>query len=207
MTSSERPTLSPLARIRFTESITALGIDVNYFVEALTEKLRSMRPVASEPSLVGAERRFLIESGTFSEPELERLEAEVSRGSLQLAETQAWMASLLDTLSLQESAWRLRMTDDEVRRAAQRGELLVVEIAGTMRFPRWQFDARQPDRLLPGLRALIDRTPNSPHLPLASFMNTPQQELIGFGPQTPVQWLQNGGSIEVVLDIFDDDEW
>ncbi len=207
MIPTKRPEIDPADMRRLAEAIARLGNDPRFFVEALTEKLLSMRPVSTQTEIIGPERHFLIASGTFTEHELEDAEAEVRRGTLQLADIQTWMHSLADTLSRNETSRFLTITEDELREAVERRELMAVPAAGRLRFPRWQFDARQPDRRLPGLQALIARMPDAPDLAWASFMNTPQQELIWFGPQTPRQWLQNGGSIADVLELVDDDEW
>jgi hypothetical protein len=194
------------AAVQLVQAIAALGGDTDYLIDALTQTLRSLRPVSTESALDDAERRFLIESGTFTETEFEGAMTAVGRGELQLVEVESWMFRLLDTLSAEQAADQLELTGDELDLAVRARELLSLKVAGRLRFPRWQFVTSPEGRLLPGLEVLIPEAPPYGILSWAAFMHSPMEELSGFGPQTPIQWLREGGDVEAVLEILRDEE-
>ncbi len=187
--------------------LDGLGVDADYFIAALTQKLRALRPVDASSTLVGPERRFLIRSGAFTESGLADLEAAVARGSLQLYEAQAWTFLLLDTLSFEEASRRLRLSERKLRRAVHEGDVLSFTVAGQLRFPRWQFDAASNGGLLRGLRDIVTVLPADAPEAWAALMHSPADELIGRGARTPLQWLRDGGEVARVLALLEEDEY
>lgn len=187
------------------DAIVALGGDTDYIIDALTQKLRALRPLSTKSSLSRTERRFLIETGVFTESEYEGIMTAIGRGVLQLDEVQSWMFRLLDTLSAEEAANQLELTDQELQQAVRGREVLVVTVSGRLRFPRWQFVAGPEGRLLPGLSALIPAISACGSFSSAAFMHSPMEDLSGHGPRTPIQWLREGGDVGPVLELLSDD--
>lgn len=198
------PDGEPIARL--VDAMASLGGDTDYLIDALTQKLRSLRPVSSASSLSKPEREFLIGSGAMTESELEGLMTAIWRGAVQLHEVQSWMYWILDTLSIEEAAGQLEMTDQELELAVRDRQVLSLTVAGRPRFPRWQFVTSPEGRLLPGLTALIAQLPSDEVLSSAAFMHAPMAELSGHGPRTPIQWLREGGDVEAVLELLRADE-
>ncbi len=199
-------TVATQKREQLIAAIEELGGDPNYLVDALTQKLRSLSTVSTEVALDRAGRRFLTKSGTFTEWEFDGAVTAIARGELQLVEVQSWMFRLLDTISAEQAANQLELTDDELDSAIRAKELLTMKVAGRLRFPRWQFVTSPEGRLLPGLEALIPKMPTYGILNWAAFMHSPMEELSGHGPRTPIQWLREGGDVNAVLKLLEDEE-
>jgi hypothetical protein len=194
----------------FLTALNGLRLDSNYVLASLTELLSTFEPLPQD-GLSPEDAKYLIESGTFTATELTAAQAEVDRGGLERNAIEAFLAHLLATLSLDEAAGFLGKSEPEVRAAVGAGDLHAVTIAGRLRFPSWQFHLNSPNKLLPGfdrhfLAALVARWPD--WRSCASFMSTPQEDLVAEGRQTPTAWLGGGGDPEEVLEIVEaEDFW
>lgn len=189
------------------EALGAIGGDSKFLLAALTAFLSSQRPVVRDHLSV-QERRFLVESGTFTAAELAETERDVGKGSLQLRATTAFLSHLSASLTLEDAASYLGAAETSVREAAAEGELHAVEIAGELRFPAWQFNVGSPTKLLPGLNELIRAaTSRRDWRSLAAFMETPQADLVAKGRKTPAAWLRDGGDVRAVTVKVEGGDW
>ena len=189
------------------QAIARLGNDPEYFIHALIEMLETIEPI-SRNRLTDNERRFLIESGSFTADELADAAASVDRGSLQLQSVEAWLVNLLATLSMDSVIDFLGRDEASVRRAVTDGNLYAVEISDQLRFPVWQFNFGSPSNLLPGLAEVIAViVPRWDWRSSACFMATPQSDLFGEGRKTPAQWLREGGDVNDVQEIVEASDW
>ena len=182
--------------------------DPTWFVQALTDRILAMTPVSQKRRLGENEVRFLIESGEFTSEEWAETSAIVDKGSLQLGIAESWLSLLRATLSLDDVAGFLGMSEEYVRSAAAEGRLYAIKVSGRLRFPRWQFSLAAPGKLLPGLTELIAAiTPRWRWESASGFMATQQEGLITAGRQTPVEWLRGGGDVNSVTEIIEASDW
>ena len=201
------PHVSEAAVRRLAEAIASLANDPNFFVEALTETLLTMKPI-SRTSLSASEVRFMIESGAFTAEEWAETSASVKRGELQLSATESWLSGLLATISLEETAHYLGWSEEAVLAAEADGRLYGFEISGRMRFPTWQFNVGSPEKLIPGLSEILDVLDTGwSWRSVAGLMCTPQSSLLAEGRKTPVAWLRDGGDVESVKQIIESSDW
>jgi hypothetical protein len=192
---------------RLAEAVAHLANDPDYFLQALTDMLLAMRPVSKNRN-TETERRFLIESGTFTADQWAETLASVDRGSLQLTETEGWLLNLFATMSLENVTGFLKWDEGAVRTAVSEGRLYAIEISGRLRFPAWQFNVGSPEKLIPGLSEVIEAvTPRWGWSSIGGFMNTPQSSLVAEGRKTPVEWLRDGGDVDEVRKIVESDDW
>ena len=193
---------------RLGDAITNLAGDPDYILRSLTEMLLTLRPVSLEGRLSKQQEKFLIESGDFTAEELAATKREVDRGSLQLGAAESFLSHLCATMSLDDAAGFLGMDEDAVRAAVSEGRLYGVEISGRLRLPDWQFDVRQPGKVLPHLPSLIESVSQRwKWQSVAAFMSTPQSNLIAEGRKTPAVWLSDGGSVDDVREIVEASDW
>lgn len=194
----------------FLTALNGLRLDSNYVLASLSELL-STYETRPQDGLSPEDATYLIERGAFTAAELSAAQAEVDRGGLERNSIEAFLTHLLATLSLDEAAGVLGRPEGAVHTAADAGDLHAVTIAGRLRFPSWQFHLSSPNKLLPGfdrhfLASLVDRWPDWKSC--ASFMSTPQEDLVAEGRQTPTAWLGEGGDVEDVLEIVEaEDCW
>ncbi|TFB53636.1 hypothetical protein [Cryobacterium tagatosivorans] len=192
---------------RLAEAVARLANDPEYFLEALTDMLRAMKPISLD-KLSDNEVRFLIESGAFSADEWAETSAAVDRGSLQLSTTEAWLLALFATMSVEDVTGFLGWDESDVTDAVADGRLYAIEISGRLRFPAWQFDVGSPSKLLLGLTQIIGLiTPRWHWQSAAGFMATPQRDLVARGRKTPIQWLRDGGDVDDVREIVEASDW
>jgi hypothetical protein len=184
-------------------AICRLSNDPTWLTAAFLEFLHSVRPV--EPNrLTKAQKRYLIQSGAFTEEGLAEAEASVDRGSLQLDVIRGWLIHLLDTNSLDETAGYLGMAEGEVVDLLEEGRLYAANVHGRFRFPNWQFDVSKPGKVLPHLPEVIQAArPDWHSQSLAAFMATPQEDLVAEGRKTPTAWLRDGGDVQDVIDLIE----
>lgn len=189
------------------EAIGHLGGDSVYIMQSLTDMLAAMRPV-SRDRLTKLQRRSLIESGDFTADELASTTSDVDRGALQVGAAEAMLSILVASMSLEDVAGFLDWTEDAVRTAVAEGLLYSIEISDRLRFPVWQLDLRQADRLLPGLAEVIKAvTPRWDWYAVAGLMSTPQFGLVATGRKTPTEWLRDGGNVADVIEIIEVSDW
>ncbi len=176
-------------------------------VDALIEMVLAQRPVVA--TSVGREQRqLLIESGAVIEGHLAAVEAKVGRGSLALAGIESQFSRLIRTASLEKTGAYLGWDEKAVRAAASEGRLYVFDVAGRLRFPRWQFHRAAPDGLLPHLAELIDLVP--PHWTpqvVSGFMETSQSRLVTEGPTRPTEYIIRTGDFDAVRDAIESSGW
>ena len=191
----------------FKDELVRLDGDTEWIVRALTETLQALRPVSAE-SLSQAEARYLIESGAFTLEQLAETQIRVERGSLQKGAIEAFLTDLRGTLSLEQVAEYLGLSDLEVRDAVADRRLYAVEIADQLRFPTWQFMLSRGQKLIPGLPRLIDEFGDQRSWQsVAAFMRTPQEDLVVEAPQTPTDWVRRGGDIEALCSLIASTGW
>jgi hypothetical protein len=184
-------------------ALRTLGAEGYYLVRGLTTLIKSMPPVL--PRAVQAQHsRGLVEAGVMTAEEVAAAEDELARGALKLVELSSWLASARETVSLHAASKFLHRAPRDIVEAAERGELLIVDIGGERRVPTWQFTTRPVGHLLPHLDellpALLERwEPFS----IGRFFATRQANLIDEGMKTPAAWLEDGGDAQNVLDIVE----
>lgn len=182
-------------------SIEALGGDPDYIALALAEFFSAMPPLGPS-QLSEVQERFLVESGELTQSALEAVQHRVQRGGWAVHSARSFAQGVYSTLSLEDAAGFLDWEERHVAAAAEAGRLYSVVIAGRTRFPEWQFQLWAPDRLLPGLEAIIELAADWNWLTLAGLMSVPQGDLLTKGPQTPPDWLRLGGSLDAVTAII-----
>jgi hypothetical protein len=201
------PDVSETAVRQLARAVAQLNNDSEWFLEALTDYVYSLRPVTKN-RLTEAERRYLIESGDFTAEALADAEKSVDRGSLQVDAIEGWLAQLNDTISLDEAAEFLGREECDVTRSVTEGRLYAVEVSGRRRFPGWQFDVRQPGKVLPHLQEVVQAVSSRwESRGIAAFMATPQSGLVARGRKTPAAWLRDGGDVAKVVEIVESDDW
>ncbi|WP_425839924.1 hypothetical protein [Microbacterium sp. PA5] len=187
--------LDPNALARLGRAIERLGGDTAYVMESITEFIEALDPVerdATPPHL----KDWLIESGSMTEERFEAAVAEVERGALKVMELRSFLKFVSDTLTLDEAAGVLDITEDEARQAVADRTLHAFEINGRLRFPQWQFDIREPDHRLRGLTDIVRSIPKDRDwLSVQGIMTLPHEDLNTEGRQTAVEWLRNGGDV------------
>lgn len=199
---NDQPRVTAAELAELAAVIDEMNLDRSELVAALTEELRVLsRPMHPEP-LNEQERRFLIASGTFTHAGLERIEALIARGALQQSALRFWMQAYLQTDTPERLSEFLRRTPTQIRDEIAAGTLIAVDIHGQLRLPLWQFTIGIPTHRLNGISELAKVMEPKQWAADALFMHTPQDDLIGWGPKTPIQWLRNGGDIETVVDLL-----
>lgn len=197
------PGINEAAVRELARAISRLNNDPKWLLAALLEYLYSLQPVIPN-RLTEAEKRFLIESGTFTPETLAETEAEVDRGSLQLDAIEGWLSHLLDTISLNDAAAFLGMAEDEVAGLVEEGRLYAEMVCERLRFPHWQFDVSKPGKVLPHLPEVIQAVSSDWQArSVAAFMATPQEDLVAEGRKTPTAWLRDGGDVQDVIDLIE----
>jgi hypothetical protein len=192
---------------RLAQAIARLNNDPEWFLGALTEHVKSLRPVTRK-RLTREQKRYLISVGEFTVRSLAETEKHVDRGSLQLDSVESWLSYVNDTISIDDAASLLKMDVAELPRAVAEGSLFATEVAGRLRFPKWQFDVSQPGRVLPGLEEVIAAAKKRwDARGVSAFMATPQSGLVSSGRKTPVAWLRDGGDVEEVVAVIEAGDW
>lgn len=180
----------------------ALGAEGDYLVLGLTTLIKSMPPVL--PQAAQSEHSMsLVEAGVMTAEDVAAAEYELAQGALPLVESGGWLSSAWETVSLDSASAFLHRTPQDIVSAAERGELLMVEISGERRIPTWQFTTRPVGHLLPHLAELLPALLERWHpLSIGRFFTTRQEDLIDEGMKTPAAWLEDGGAPCEVLDLI-----
>ncbi len=202
-----QPPLDRDALARLGRAIKGVGGDTAFIMEAITEFIEDLRPVQVDATPPGF-RDWLIESGAMSNDEFEATAAAVERGALQVMFMRSFLRFLSDTLTLEEATGVLGITEDEVRRAVEERTLHAFEVHGRLRFPLWQFDTKEPDHRLPGLTDIVQCIPQDMDwLSIQRLMTSPHEDLCSEGPQSPVEWLRDGGDIDQIRELVGGDSF
>jgi len=183
-------------------ALRALGAEGDYLVRGLATLIRSMPPIVPR-SVQSAHSRALVDAGVMTAENVAAAGDELAQGALQLVEARGWLASAWETVSLDAASACLHRTPQDILKAAERNELLMVEISGERRIPTWQFTTRPVGHLLPHLAELMPalRERWQP-LSIGRFFTTRQEDLIDAGMKTPAAWLEDGGDPSEVLDLI-----
>lgn len=189
------------------DAITRLNGDGDFIARALTESLLSERPIEAEEALSPQEINFLISSGTFTAEEFEELSLSVARGDLPARAASSLLASLNKSMSADDAAAFLDLTQTELRDFVSEGRLYAVNLASHQRFPSWQFSLASPGKVLPHLKEIIALLKGQDWISVSGLMSTPQSTMIAHREQTPVEWFRNGGDLDALEQILDAEEW
>jgi hypothetical protein len=90
---------------------------------------------------------------------------------------------LEDTLTAPQVGDLLGISRQAASGRADSGSLLAVLDRGAYRFPRWQFDPRGPDGLLPGLPDVLEALDPQPAFSKLVFLTRPNKTLDGREPR------------------------
>jgi hypothetical protein len=148
---------------------------------------------------------YLVASGDFTVDELAEAQARVARGELDEGERQTREHAVSLTLSTREISLHLDIPMDAVQSLHVDGDLFAFSHDDELRYPTWQLTGDPARPLLPGLPALVRAFPTdwSPAGVLA-FMTTPKSAArIDGVPATPIDWLLNGGDVDVLKGSID----
>lgn len=183
-------------------AIRALRAEGDYLVRGLATVISSM-PSVPPRSDQSAHAKALVDTGAMTAEDVAAAEDRLAQGALQLLQAAGWLASAWETVSLDAASRFLHKTPQELLRAADRNELLMVELGGERRIPTWQFTTRPVGHLLPHLAELMPalRERWQP-LSIGRFFTTRQEDLIDEGMKTPAAWLEDGGDPSEVLDLI-----
>lgn len=191
----------------FTDAVTRLNADGDFIVQALTDQLRAERPVADKESLTPQEVDYLIRSKTFTPESFKATSIDVARGGLLASVASTLLTSVLQTISAPAAAAFLHMDEDSLFAAADRGELYMVEVAQSRRFPSWQFSLSSPGKLLPHLTEIIDIVKDKGWMSVSALMATPQSTMVTDGQHSPVEWFRRGGDVQALARIIEGQKW
>ena len=192
---------------RLAEAVARLSNDPDWFLQALTEAVLAMTPI-SMARRTKQQDLFLIASGTFTAKELAEAQMYVDRGALQLSSAEVFLSSLLCTMSLHEVTGYLDLDEEAARNAVAEGRLYAIKISGQLRFPAWQLNVGSPEKLIPRLTELIEVVSSRwDWQSTAAFLATPQSSLVAKGRKTPIDWLRDGGDIQLIRDIVESNGW
>jgi hypothetical protein len=97
-------------------------------------------------------------------------------------------AILVDAVNSDVAGGFISRTRPVVNKLAKAGELLAVQDGRYLRFPRWQFDERSEDGLVPGLRRVLAVMDASPFR-RAAWLVSPNPH---FGGRAPIELLREG---------------
>lgn len=193
--------------LSLSEAIARLNGDGDYIARVLTESLLAERPISEEPELSAQEKDFLISSGEFTPEEFDEIALRVSQGFLPASVATSLLARLHQSMSADDVRGFLDASDEEVQELATTDNLFAVDIAGQQRFPSWQFSLSSPGKLLPHLREIIALVKEQDWQSVSALMSTPQDTMITHGQQTPIEWFRNGGTIDALEDLLEEEEW
>jgi hypothetical protein len=171
--------------------------------EELTSALDTLPPIRPDAASLSANEAALYDAADFVESE-----QAYARVTLEAA---GHTARLLSTAySAREVADLLGVTDSRVRQRRGDRTLWAIEDGGGWVFPSLQFEdavgrrgqIRHLDQVLPAI-------PTDLHpLAVARLLTTAQPDLIVDGQQvSPLQWLRDGGDVEVVRAIVEAADW
>ena len=203
----ESASVSDEAVRRLAEAVARLSNDPDWFLQALTEAVLAMTPI-SMVKRTKQQDSFLVESGTFTAEELAEAQMYVDRGALQLSSAGVFLSNLLRTMSFHEATGYLDLDEEAVRTAVAEGRLYAIKISGQLRFPAWQFNVGSPEKLIPRLTELIAVVSSRwDWQSTAAFLATPQSSLVAEGRKTPIDWLRDGGDIQLIRNIVESNGW
>ena len=203
----ESASISDEAVRRLAEAVARLSNDPDWFLQALTEAVLAMTPI-SMVKRTKQQDSFLVESGTFTAEELAEAQMYVDRGALQLSSAGVFLSNLLRTMSFHEATGYLDLDEEAVRTAVAEGRLYAIKISGQLRFPAWQFNVGSPEKLIPRLTELIEVVSSRwDWQSTAAFLATPQSSLVAEGRKTPIDWLRDGGDIQLIRNIVESNGW
>ena len=203
----ESASISDEAVRRLAEAVARLSNDPDWFLQALTEAVLAMTPI-SMVKRTKQQDSFLVESGTFTAEELAEAQMYVDRGALQLSSAGVFLSNLLRTMSFHEATGYLDLDEEAVRTAVAEGRLYAIKISGQLRFPAWQFNVGSPEKLIPRLTELIAVVSSRwDWQSTAAFLATPQSSLVAEGRKTPIDWLRDGGDIQLIRNIVESNGW
>jgi len=146
---------------------------------------------------------FAVKSGAMTQREWVDAQARVARGDLARLERRTEREGLDNATTARDAASRLGLTPRSI--ALFPGEVFAIVVDGELRYPMWQFTCDRDNPVLPHLAQLVeafsdDMQPSS----ILGFMQTPQKDTRLKGVQlTPVEWLVQGGDVQVLVDILD----
>jgi hypothetical protein len=95
---------------------------------------------------------------------------------------------LADAISSDEAGILISRSRPVVNKLAKSGALLAVQDGRYLRFPRWQFDERSEDGLVPGLRLVLSVMDASPFRK-AAWLVSPNPH---FDQRAPIELLREG---------------
>lgn len=182
-------------------AICRLSASPEWLVAALTETLNAM---PTPTRLTTAEVEYLLSSSAFTPDQVTQTSDRVARGSLALDGAESFLSALYGTWTLTQVANFLGVSNPDVLGAVAQGQLYAVSVADSLRFPVFQFDVGQPERVIPNLPELIATVGGRwSWLSTVAFMETRQQSLVAVAKQTPRAWLLDGGSFDDVKHIIE----
>ncbi|WIB42690.1 hypothetical protein [Curtobacterium sp. MCLR17_058] len=155
------------------------------------------------------EEEFLIRSGSFTREQYDESKAEVARGELDEIERRTELEGLIASLSAEETADWLSISDTELHARLVVGEVTAFVCHGQLRYPAWQFTDDPATPVLPGLARLTPAWGEQKHpSTILGFMYNADLEIEGTDKSfTPVEWLSIGGDVQVVLDHLEAASW
>lgn len=155
------------------------------------------------------EEEFLIRSGSLTREEYEESKAAVARGELEQAERQTLQETLLATLTAEEAADWLGISEPQLHALIAAGDVVAFVSDGELRYPAWQFTEDPAQPVLPGMARLTPAWGDEKHpATILGFMYNACLEVPGTDDTfTPIEWLTLGGDVQVVLDQLEAASW
>jgi hypothetical protein len=173
-----------------------LRVDPDEFLTLVEDAARQLSPADPDPADYFSEPQRVALTEVGLDLAARRDDEVDSRARAVAAQT-----VLRDTaLTVAEVARTIGVDSSRVRHRLAAGRLSGWKDRGGWRLPAWQFTNAG---VLPGLEAVLGAVPNDqPPLVVASFMTTPQHDLLVDGKlATPRQWLLATGDPEQVAEL------
>ncbi|ROQ04770.1 MULTISPECIES: hypothetical protein [unclassified Curtobacterium] len=139
------------------------------------------------------------------ETDLEDAIEQIAAGAFQTYAAENAAVAVAGSDSVATAARLLQIEAKPFADIVEGGRLLTVQIAGSVRVPRWQYTDALPTSLLPGLPAILTgaHTARISAQTLAGFMTLSQPALSAEAALTPRQWLMAGYPADAVLRIIE----
>jgi hypothetical protein len=139
------------------------------------------------------------------DPDVQDAVEQIAAGAFQTYAAENIAIAVAGSDSAATAARRLRIDTGVLLTMASEGHVITIDIAGSIRIPRWQYTDTLPTTLLPGLPAVVAaaRGARVTEQTLASFMTLSQPTLHAEAALTPRLWLMAGHPTAAVVHLIE----
>ncbi|MCS6562463.1 hypothetical protein [Curtobacterium poinsettiae] len=139
------------------------------------------------------------------DPDVQDAVEQIAAGAFQTYAAENTAVAVAGSDSAVTAAQLLRIDLERLLTMASEGRVLTVDIAGSIRIPRWQYTDTLPTSLLPGLPAILAaaRDAGATAQTMAGFMSLSQPALHAEAALTPRLWLMAGHPAATVVHLIE----